>query len=417
MTFLKRIIRIKLPLQIFIAIILAVILGFIFHQHPHCVDWLSTIFLRALKMLIIPLVFSSIGSSVVNIGSGPGKLGRLGLKTMVYYISTSLLAIITGLFLVNLIQPGIGVDLNLKQSVPELESVAMSTSFLEIIVNIVPANIFQTMSEGHILSVIFFTILFGLFIRKVDDKYSALYRDLLNGLFEIMMKLTLFVIRFAPLGVFAIVFKMVATHAQDPEGLLNLFGRLGLFMLTVLIGLTIHFFISIPSLIKFVGKLSPYRHFRAVAAPLLTAFSTSSSGATLPLTMQAVEENDGVSKELANFTLPLGATVNMDGTALHECVAALFIAQAYGIELSIGQQIIVVCTALLGSIGAAGIPMAGLVMISVILSVVGLPLEGVGLIIAVDQLLEMCRTATNVWSDTSAAIIIAKTEGEKLLIE
>jgi len=187
-------------------------------------------------------------------------------------------------------------------------------------------------------------------------------------------------------------------------------------MITVMIALTLHAFVTLPLILKFIGKSDPLLHFKAMRTPLLTAFSTSSSSATLPLTMEAVEMNSGVSNKISSFTLPLGATVNMDGTALYECVAAMFIAQAYGVELGFLQQVIVVITALLASIGAAGIPMAGLVMITIILSAVGLPLEGVGLILAVDRILDMMRTTVNVWSDSCGATVIAKSEGETLKV-
>jgi proton glutamate symport protein len=225
-----------------------------------------------------------------------------------------------------------------------------------------------------------------------------------------MMKITLFVIKFTPLGVFGIVAKQIST---SPD-LVQLAIGLGKFMITVIIALVVHAFITLPVISKFIGKVNPVKHFKNMTTPLLTAFSTSSSNATLPLTMEAVEHNSGVSNKITSFTLPLGATINMDGTALYECVAAMFIAQAYGVDLSIFQQFIVVITALLTSIGAAGIPMASLVMITVILTQVGLPLEGVGLILAVDRPLDMLRTATNVWSDSCGAVIVAKSEGEIL---
>ena len=196
----------------------------------------------------------------------------------------------------------------------------------------------------------------------------------------------------------------------------DLAGRIGIYMAAVLLGLIFHGMITLPLLLKLIGRVNPWLHFKGMTTPLITAFSTSSSSATLPLTMESVEHNSGVSNKITSFVLPLGATVNMDGTALYECVAAMFIAQAYGIELSFLQQMIVVITALLASIGAAGIPMAGLVMISVVLSAVGLPLEGVGLILAVDRILDMCRTTVNVWSDSCGAAIIAKSEGEILKI-
>lgn len=373
------------------------------------VSWMGDIFLRALKMLIIPLILSSLISGITNIKSG-ASLGRLGLKTFGYYIMTSLFAILTGLFLVNLIKPGVGVDLNLSASVEGLEE--KQKSFVEILVDIVPENIFNAFNSSDMLSIIFFAILFGFFITKVRDKYRIMLNNAFNAIFEVMMKITLFIIRFTPLGIFGIVAKTVA----DQDDLIGLMSSMGLYMGTVLLALMIHFFITLPLITKYIGKANPFKHMKNMATPLITAFSTSSSGATLPLTINAVENKSGVSNKITSFTLPLGATINMDGTALYECIAAMFIAQAYGADLSLLTQGIIVLTALLASIGAAAIPMAGLVMITVILSAVNLPLEGIGLILAVDRILDMFRTATNVWSDSCGAVVIAKTEGEKLLV-
>ena len=371
------------------------------------VSWMGDMFLRLLKMLIIPLIISSLISGIVNIKRG-SNLGRLGLKTFVYYITTSLIAIITGLFFVNILKPGIGTDLSFSEEVEGL--VENQKSFGQILIDIVPENIFKAFTESDMLSIIFFSMLFGYFITRIDNKYRKLLRRFFNSIFEVMMKMTMFVILFTPLGIFGIVAKVVA----DQDDLGNLVSRMGLYMATVIAGLLVHFFITLPLFLKIIGKVSPFKHMQNMATPLLTAFSTSSSGATLPLTMEAVEHKSGVSNKISSFTLPLGATVNMDGTALYECVAAIFIAQAYGQHLPVSSQVIIVITALLASIGAAGIPMAGLVMITVILTAVGLPLEGVGLILAVDRILDMFRTATNVWSDSTGAVIIAKSEGEKL---
>ena len=373
------------------------------------VSWMGELFLRALKMIIIPLILSSLISGITNIGSG-GNLGRLGLKTLAFYITTSFLAIITGLLLVNVIQPGTGTDLNLQSAVEGL--VEKQRSLRNIIIDIVPDNIFKAFAENDMLSIIFFAILFGFFIMKVEPKFRKTLNNAFNAIFEVMMKITMFVIKFTPLGIFGIVSKTVA----DQDDLLGLLNSMGLYMGTVIAALAIHFFITLPVFAKFIGKIKPYQHMKNMATPLFTAFSTASSGATLPLTMTAVEENSGVSNKISSFTLPLGATINMDGTALYECVAAMFIAQAYGVEMTLVNQFIIVGTALLASIGAAAIPMAGLVMITVILSAVGLPLEGVGLILAVDQILDMFRTATNVWSDSCGAAIIAKSEGEVLKV-
>ena len=379
------------------------------NEYVPYVSWMGDLFLRALMMIIIPLILSSLISGVTNIGKA-GNLGRLGLKTMFYYVLTSTFAIVTGLIFVNILKPGIGADLGFVQEVKGLATA--KESFGDTLLNIVPENIFSAFSNGQMLSVIFFALLFGFFITKVSAKQSVFLTNFFNAVFEVMMKITMLIIKFTPFGVFGIVAKVIA----DASDLPSLAERLGIYMVVVLLGLIVHSFITLPLLVRFIGKANPLKHFRAVTTPLLTAFSTSSSGATLPLTMEAVETNSGVSNKISSFTLPLGATINMDGTALYECVAAMFIAQAYGIELSFMQQVIVVITALLASIGAAAIPMAGLVMITIVLTAVNLPIEGVGLIIAVDRILDMFRTATNVWSDSCGAVIIAKSEGEKLKV-
>ena len=402
--------KIQLHWQILIALFLGVLYGLYFPDKVIYISWMGDIFLRALRMVIVPLILSSIISGVANIGTAE-NLGRLGLKTMGYYVATSTIAILTGLFFVNLFQPGVGTNLGLVQEVEGL-GVARE-SFGQTLLNIIPLNIFSAFSNGKMLSIIFFSIMFGYFITRSSQSSRKTMTDFFNSVFEVMMKITMFIIRFTPFGVFGI---MALQVSKSPD-IVELAKNMGLYMLTVLLALAVHAIISLPLLTKFVGRVNPIKHFRAMTTPLLTAFSTSSSSATLPLTMQAVEENDGVSNKITSFTLPLGATINMDGTALYECVAAIFIAQAYGVELSLLQQVLVVVTALFASIGAAGIPMAGLVMISVILTAVGLPLEGVGLILAVDRILDMFRTATNVWSDSCGAVIIAKSEGEKLKID
>jgi Na+/H+-dicarboxylate symporter len=387
----------------------AIVLAAYYNPPVKYVSWMGDLFIRALKMLIIPLILSSLISGITSIGSG-SNLGRLGMKTMLYYVMTSFFAIITGQILVNIFRPGVGANINFIQQVEGL--VEKQKSFLDILIGIVPNNILQAMVQNDMLSIIFFAILFGFFITKISKKHQVVLKDFFTAVFEVMMKVTLFVIRFTPFGIFGIVAKTVA----DQEDLGGLVTSMGLYMLTVILALGIHAAITLPIFVKYIGKANPLKHFKNMTTPLLTAFSTSSSGATLPLTMQAVEEESGVSNKISSFTLPLGATVNMDGTALYECIAAIFIAQAYGVELTFVQQIIIVFTALLASIGAAAIPMAGLVMITVILTAVGLPLEGVGLILAVDRILDMFRTATNVWSDSCGAVVIAKSEGEKLKV-
>lgn len=373
------------------------------------VSWMGDLFMRALKMIIVPLILTSIISGVANIGDAD-NLGRLGIKTMFYYLITSTLAILVGLVFVNLIKPGVGTEIGFMSPSEDIDF--GSLSFSDTLMNIVPTNIFKSFAEGHMLSIIFFSILFGFFITKVADKYRLFLLNFFNSAFEVMMKLTNFIIRFTPLGLFGIVAVVVA---ETPD-LASLAKSLGKYMLTVLISLTFHSVITLPLIVKIGFKGNPWLHFKAMRSALLTAFSTSSSSATLSLTMSSVNQNSGVSNKISSFTLPLGATINMDGTALYELVAVFFIAQAYGIELTVVETIIVVATALLASIGAAGIPMAGLIMMTIILTAVGLPLEGVALILPVDRLLDMFRTSVNVWSDSCGAVVIAKSEGETLKI-
>ena len=405
-----KVLKLQLHWQILIAFILAFIFGYFVPQGVPYVSWLGDIFLRALKMVIIPLIFSSIISGVTSMGSGK-NLGRLGLKTMSYYIATSVLAILTGLTVVNLIKPGVGVDLGFTKTVEGLSEQVASVK--DIFYRLIPENVIDSMARGDILPIIFFAVLFGFFITKTTENYRLQLTDFFDSIFQVMMKITLFIIRFTPIGIFGIVAREVQRNAGE---LVNIAGSLALYSLCVIIGLLFHALVSLPLLIKVLGKARPYAHLKNMTVPLLTAFSTSSSSATLPLTMEALENKSGVSNKISSFTLPLGATINMDGTALYECVAAMFIAQAYGVELSFIQQMLVVVTALLASIGAAGIPMAGLVMITVVLTAVGLPLEGIGLILAVDRILDMIRTTVNVWSDSCGAVIVARSEKEETLV-
>lgn len=402
----------KIPLhyQIFTALALAVLTGIFIPSSAPYVSWLGDMFLRALKMVIIPLIITSIASGAANIGSG-NALGRLGLKTMIYYVASSLLAILTGLFFVNLLRPGISADLGLKETVTHIA--AADKPLGDILIEIIPTNIFQSFTSGDMLPIIFFALMMGFFATQLTGDSKNTVINFFSSFFELMMRITEFVIKFAPLGVFGIVTNVIAEQTLKGS-LWNAVGSLGTYMAAVILALLIHGTITLPAIMYFIGNINPVKHIKAVAIPLLTAFSTASSNATLPLTIEAVEKEIGVSNKISSFTLPLGATVNMDGTALYECVAVVFIAQAYGVELTFTQQVIVVLTALLASIGTAGIPMASLATITIILSAVGLPFEGIGLILTVDRILDMMRTTVNVYSDTCGASIIAKMEGEKL---
>ena len=409
--------RISLHWQILIALVMGIFYGVFLPSHVQWVEWMGIIFLRALQMIIIPLILTSIITGITQIKSGR-RLGTLGLKTLTYYITTSIIAILTGMVLVNIFKPGVGADLGFTQVVDGLDIEA--GSFGKTLIEIIPTNLFEAFAEGKMLSVIFFALLFGYFITRIGDKHRSVMDDFFKAAFEVVMKITMLIIRFTPFGVFGIIAANISHILVDQGGgmqaLVDVGSRLGLYMITVFLGLSIHAFITLPLIQKLLARVNPIKHFQAVSTPLLTAFSTSSALATLPLTLEAVEHNDGVSNKVSSFTLPLGATINMDGTALYECVAAMFIAQAYGLELDISQQVIIVITALIASIGAAAVPMAGLFMIAIILSAIGLPLEGIGLIVAVDRILDMFRTATNVWSDTTGALVIARSEGETLKV-
>ena len=369
-------------------------------------DTLGILFLRLLRMAIMPLIVASITSAVISVGSRQ-NLGVLGAQTFGYYVVSSLAAILTGQVLVNILKPGVGSTLQLERSPDAIP--AIEKSFGQILLDIIPENPFASLAEGNVLPVIFFSILLGYFITRVREPQRTQIGDLFSGLFEAMLRMTQMIVWTAPIGVFGINAKIVATTG------FSAFKSLGFYFIVVLIGLAIHAFVTLPLVLRFITGRNPFRHYRGMPPPLITAFSTCSSIVALPFTMRSVTEKSGVSKKIASFVLPIGATVNMDGTALYECVAVVFIAQVYGFDLTFTSQLLIVLTALLASIGAASVPMAGLVMMTIILRAVGLPLEAVGLIIAVDRFLDMFRTATNVLSDSVGTVVIAKLQGEDVL--
>ncbi|MCP5278067.1 MAG: dicarboxylate/amino acid:cation symporter [Thiobacillus sp.] len=415
----------KLHWQVLIALAMAVLAGsatrpdsLLAGISPLAIyDFLGSLFLNALKMLIVPLIVASIIAGLANNRTTAG-LGRLGGKTLAWYLTTTALAVLVGLLAVNLVQPGL-VD---GQPAKDLLGLAAETGavmekvagrdsgdLVEILLRMVPPNIVSAAAEGQMLGLITFSLLFGYFITRLPEELGRSQRSFWEGFAQVMLKITELVMKFAPMGVFGLVAKVVATSG------LEAFRPLAGFFFTVLAALAIHMFVVLPLLLKFVGGVSPLRHFQAMSPALLTAFSTASSSATLPLTMDCVEKRAGVSERTSSFILPLGATVNMDGTALYECAAVLFIAQAYGVDLSFMQQLTVVILSLVTSIGVAGIPAASLVAITLILTHFGLPAEAIGLILATDRLLDMCRTSVNVFSDACGAVAIARTEGESPL--
>jgi Na+/H+-dicarboxylate symporter len=367
-------------------------------------------FIRLLKMIIIPLILASMVAGIISLGD-VRRLGRIGLKTFVYYMATTLLAVGVGLVLVNLMKPGVGVkmtdaDVNIKAEAAVDLASKETPSIVSIIEDIIPENLFAAMAENKVLSVIFFSLLLGIAISSIGEKARPLM-SLFESFNTVMMKITDWIMLLAPVGVFALIAYTIGTMG------FSVLWTVAKYMVTVVLGLSIHAFVTLPVLLSLFGKYSPFKFIKDMFSAVATAFSTASSAATLPITMECLRENTGVSNKVSSFVLPLGATVNMDGTALYEAVAAMFIAQAYGIDLSIGQQLVIMLTATLASIGAAAIPSAGLVTMVIVLKAVNLPEEGIGMILAVDRILDMMRTAVNVWGDACGTAVVARLEGEE----
>lgn len=415
--------RLALHWQILIAILLAVGAGLLAGEDGALfgITWVSVfdfvgrLFLNALKMLIVPLIASSMIVGVAGLGNG-ASLGRLGARTMFFYAATSLTAIAVGLTIINVVRPGI------VEGVPAAKMMALEANseqvsaligdrgagdIVEIFVRMVPENVFAAASNnGSILGLIFFSLLFGYFITRIGEERGRLLVSFWRGVFEVMTAMTEWVMAFAPIGVFGLVAKVVAKAG------LSAAGPLAVFAACVLASLAFHLFVTLPLFIRVAAGLRPWPLFSTMGPALLTAFSTASSSATVPVTLDCVEKRAGVSNRVSSFVVPLGATVNMNGTALYECAAVIFIAQAYGVEMTIFTQFTVVLLALVTSIGVAGIPAASLVAIAVILTAVGLPPEAIGVLFVFDRILDMSRTAVNVAGDAAAAIIVARLEGE-----
>ena len=405
--------KLKLHWQVFIAMALGILFALILGEKSTVVTPLGTIFMRLLKMIIVPLIIFSITSGVASLGDSK-TLGRMGAKTFGYYFLTSILAIITGLMLTNIIKPGVGVEFSGIGGDFDPASLNKPDSLAGILIRMIPLNPIKAMADGDMLGIIFWSILFGFSITRLSGKPQEFFINFFAYGFKAMMKLTQGIIALLPIGVFGLITTAVANSGID------VFKAVGKYIITISIGLSIHFLVILPLVFFIFTKINPLKHWKAMASAFATAFSTSSSGATLPVTIDCIENNVGVSNRTTSFVLPLGATINMDGTALYECAGVLFISQALGIDLSISQQVVVVMTAFLASVGAAAVPSAGLGMIFIVLGAVGLgdhPGAGVivGTMLAVDRPLDMYRTMVNVASDSIGAVVVAKSEGESNL--
>ena len=419
--------KMALHWKIFISIFLAIIVGLFIKTDTNIFgitfyamfDFIGVIFINSLKMIIVPLVVSSIVTGMTKVG-GSTSLGRIGGKTIVFYLLTSCMAILTGLFISYIISPGkvdglpvgsfFGVTNNIGDSLSSIEKTGFQ-DIINIFHRMIPSNVVAASAEGNMLGLIFFSLLFGFFMCQITGEYRETLNNFWHAIYETMMLITMWVMRYiAPIGIFGLIAKtMIETGFSALKPLL-------IFFMTVLIGLLFHVFVSLSILLKIFARVSPISHFKAMIPAIVTAFSTSSSSATLPMTIECVEKNANVSTKTASFVLPLGATINMDGTALYECVVVIFLMQVYGIDVGIFQQFTILMLALITSIGVAGIPAASLVAIVIIMNAVGLPAEAIGMIMVTDRILDMCRTAVNIYSDSCGAVIIASTEGERDLL-
>lgn len=395
----------RLLIAIVVAIIAAFASVFVFEGEMASFFWVGEFFLRSLKMIIVPLVMFSMISGITGLGD-VRRLGRLGGVTVLYYAATTLTAVTLGSLFVNLIRPGEGLTgqgLTIPQRVADKDGLGIP----DIVLGFVSDNVIGAMADMQMLPLIVFSLAFGAVLTTMDGRGQPII-DVVNAGNEAMMKLVHVIMWTAPVGIFGLVAGRFGTAVAE-GGMDAFFAQLsavGWYMATVISGLAVHAVVVLPLVLLLVARRNPLVYARCLGGALLTAFSTASSAATLPLTMESVERNAGVEPKAAQFVLPLGATINMDGTALYEAVAVIFIAQAMGVDLSLGQQILVVITATLAAIGAAGIPEAGLVTMVIVLNAVDLPLEGVSLILAVDWLLDRFRTTVNVWGDAVGAAVV-----------
>ena len=422
--------KLKLHWQIIIGLILGLIYGIIAANNgwgPFTAAWiapLGTIFINLLKLIAVPLVLSSLITGVASL-SDLKKLSRIGGKTIAIYVGTTAVAVTIGLVSVNIIQPGDRVPDQMKEKLQktyEKDAIIKSGSAqnikdrgpLQPVVDMVPNNFFSSASSNrNMLQVVFVAIFVGIGLIQIPKDKGKPVLDFFEGLNDVVIKLVDLIMLMAPIGVFALIAHTINKVAGDnPSQIMELLGALGYYMFAVIIGLIAHAAITYTGLLKIMTKMPLNVFYRGIAPAQLLAFSTSSSGATLPVTMECCEDELGVSEEVSSFVLPLGATINMDGTALYQAVAAVFIAQTLGMGLDLGAQLTIILTAVLASIGTAAVPGAGIIMLVIILEAVGIPSEGIALILGVDRILDMMRTVINITGDTSVAVIVASSEDQ-----
>jgi len=422
----------KLHTKIIIGLILGLLVGIasVFLGINNTItNWVmpfGTIFVKMLKLVAVPLILVSLISGISNLRD-TAKLSRIGGKTFSIYILTTVLAIIIALFLANIVQPGkafpeeITIELREKYAseatmkINNAEKVENSGP-LQMMVDVVPDNFFFAASNNkNMLQIIFFAILFGIALIMIPENKGDPVKKIFDGINEIIIKIVEIIMEYAPIGVFALLAGLIVDLAgDDPNNIIITLKPLIIYAITVLLGLATMVFLFYPSILYFITKIGYKNFFKAIFPAQMLAFSTSSSAATLPLTMKRVKKNLNVSEEVTSFVCPLGATINMDGTSIHQAISAVFIAQAFGQDLTIADQLVIIVTATLSSIGAAAVPGAGLIMLVIVLGAVGIDPQGLALIIAIDRPLDMCRTIVNVTGDATVASIVAYTEGENV---
>ena len=390
---------------ILVGIVLGGICGWWFGPQMAAVDWIGEIFLNALKMLVIPLIVSSLIVGIAGLGDIT-KVGKTGLITLIYFMTTTAFSVVIGLCMVNLLTPGESVKM--VSELPEGVASKKGMGITDILQSFVSPNLIKSMSEMDILPIIIFSLVFGGVLTTLGEKGKSVisFFDAVN---EAIMKMVHLVLYLAPVGIFALVASKLGAAGGGDAFWAELM-KIGKYAFTVIAALLIHALVVLPAILIFFTRRSPIKFFKGASAALTTAFSTASSSATLPVTIECAEVNNAVSRRASLFVLPIGATVNMDGTAMYEAIAAIFIAQMIGIQLGFSEQIIIFVTATLAAIGAAGIPEAGLVTMVMVLQSVGLPLEGIGMLLSIDWFLDRCRTTINVWGDSIGAAVVDKLE-------
>jgi len=366
---------------------------------------LTDIFLRLIKMIIAPLVFATLVAGLANMGDSK-TVGRIGAKALGWFIGASFCSLLIGLLFANLLQPGAALGVPLPESAAGLNLKTGALNLKDFITHVFPKNIFEAMAANEILQILVFSVFLGLAVGQLRHTKAAKLAESIEEVVPVMLKVTDYVMRFAPIGVFALIAGVVASHGI--EVLLPLAGVIGVIYLASIA----HMLLIYGGLIGGLARLSPLRFFRGIAPALAVAFSTSSSSGTLPVSIECARKNLGVSQGVAGFVLPVGATINMDGTAIYQGVLALFIAQAFGIDLNAGQYLMIILSATLASVGTAGVPGAGLIMLGLVLTSVGLPLEGVALIAGIDRILDMARTTVNVAGDLMTTTLVGSSEKE-----